>query len=149
MALRAFEIFKASAENQCNQRLLVIQSDNAKEFVGKKWTTFCKNSGIEHITSQPYAPSMNSYVERVIRTIVNHASTMLWSAGVNENFWALACKTSAYLLNRSPHSSLDDNITLYELWHGSKPHVGHIRIWGCRAYAAIPKEKPQPLLLAA
>lgn len=141
MALRAFEIFRASAENQCNQRLRVIQSDNAKEFVGKKWTAFCQNNGIEHITSQPYAPSMNSYVERVIRTIVNHASTMLWSSVVNESFWALACKASTYLLNRSSHSSLDNNITPYELWHGTKPHVGHIRIWGCRAYAAIPKER--------
>lgn len=141
MALRAFEIFKATAENQCNQCLLVIQSDNAKEFVGKKWTTFCQNGGIEHITSQPYAHIMNSYVERVIRSIVNHASTMLWAAGVNENLWALACKASAYLLNRSPHSSLQGKITPYELWHGSKPHVGHIRIWGYRAYAVIPKEK--------
>ena len=141
MAIRAFEIFKASAENQCQHRLLVIQSDNAKEFVGKKWTKFCQSNGIEHITSQPYAPGMNSYVERVIRTIVNHASTMLWASGVSETFWALACKASAYLLNRSPHSSLDDNITPYESWHGKKPHVGHIRVWGCRAYAAIPKER--------
>ena len=139
MALRAFEIFKATSENQCNHRVRVIQSDNAKEFVGKKWTSFCQNNGIEHITSQPYAPSMNSYVERVIRTIVNHASTMLWAAGINENFWALACKASTYLLNRSTHSSID--ATPYEFWHVSKPHVGHIHIWGCRAYAAIPKER--------
>ena len=141
MALRAFEIFKASSENQSKQRILVIQSDNAKEFVGKKWTTFCQNSGIEHITSQPYAASMNSYVERVIRTIVNHASTLLRAAGVNANFWALACKASTYLLNRSPHSSLDNSITPYESWYDKKPHVGHVRIWGCRAYAAIPKER--------
>ena len=141
MAIRAFEIFKASAENQCQHRLLVIQSDNAKEFVGKKWTKFCQSNGIEHITSQPYAPGMNSYVERVIRTIVNHASIMLWASGVSEAFWALACKASAYLLNRSPHSSLDDNITPYESWHGKKPHVGHIRVWGCRAYAAVLKER--------
>ena len=139
MALWAFEIFKASAENQCNQRLLVIQSDNAKEFVGKKWTSFCQNNGIEHIISQPYGPSMNSYVERVIRTIVSHASTMVWAAEVNEDFWALACKASTYLLNRSPHSSID--CTPYESWFGKKPHVGHIRIWGCRAYAAVPKDR--------
>ena len=82
---------------------------------------------------------MNSYVEQVIRTIVEHASIMLWTASINKNFWALACKASAYLLNRSSHSSLD--VTPYEMWHGKKPHLGHVRISGCRAYAAIPKEK--------
>ena len=139
MALRALEIIKTSAENQCGNKLLVLQMDNAAEFMGKKWTKLCQDNGIEHITTQPYAPSMNSYVERVIRTIVEHASTMLWTAGINEDFWALTCKSSAYLLNRSPHSLLD--VTPYEMWHGKKPHVGHIRICGCRAYAAIPKEK--------
>ena len=139
MAIRALEILKTSAKNQSGHKILVLQTDNAAEFVGKKWTKLCQDNGIEHITTQPYAPSMHSYVERVIRTIVEHASTMLWTAGINENFWALACKASAYLLNRSPHTCLD--VTPYEMWHGRKPHVGHIRIWGCRAYAAILKEK--------
>ena len=139
VAIRALEILKTSAENQCGHKLLVLQTDNAAEFIKKKWTKLCQDNGIEHITTQPYAPSMNSYVERVIRTIVEHASTMLWTAGIDENCWALACKASAYLLNRSPHSSLE--VTPYEIWHGKKRHVGHIRMWGCRAYAAIPKEK--------
>ena len=53
---------------------------------------------------------------------------------------ALAAKASLYLLNRPPHSGLDDS-TPYEMWHKTKPHVGHIRTWGCRAWAAIRKER--------
>jgi len=42
-------------------------------------------TGIEHITCAPYASSMNSYVERVIKSITGHASAMLWRAGVRED----------------------------------------------------------------
>ena len=66
---------------------------------------------------------------------------MLWHAGVSENLWALAAKASVYLHNRVPHRALPDERTPYEVWHGNKPHIGHIRVWGCRACAAIPKEK--------
>ena len=38
MALWALEIFRASAENHCGHKLLILQTDNAGEFVGKKWT---------------------------------------------------------------------------------------------------------------
>lgn len=109
--------------------------------MGKKWTSYCQQEGIEHYTCAPYGPSMNSYAERVIKTIVNHAPSMLWHAGIAEDFWALAVKASVYLLNRSPHSGLGGECTPYEMWYKKKPHVGHVRTWGCRAYAAIPKER--------
>ena len=46
---------------------------------------------------------------------------------------------SVYLLNRSAHTGL--GCTPYEMWYNRKPHVGHIPVWRCRAYAAIPKER--------
>lgn len=140
MALKAFNIWKMAVERNSGFKVQVIQSDNAGEFMGKKWTDVCQKEGIEHITTAPYGPSMNAYAERIIRTIVGHASSMLFAANIKEEFWALACKATAYLYNRSPHSSLSGR-TPYELWHGSKPGMGHIRIWGCRAWAAVPKEK--------
>jgi len=84
---------------------------------------------------------MNSYVERVIKSIVGHASAMLWHAGVQEDMWALAAKASTYLHNRVPNKSLEGEVIPYEIWTGRKPHAGHIRIWGCRAWAAVPKQK--------
>jgi len=55
-------------------------------------------------------------------------------------FWALAAKASVYLLNRSPYSGLEES-TPHEMWFKQKPHVGHIRVWGCRAWSAVPKER--------
>lgn len=120
--------------------LLTIESDNAGKFMGKKWTKMCQDDGVEHITSAPYAPSINSFVENVNRSLVEHASSMLWHSGVGQDFWALAIKAAAYLLNRSPHRGLD-GVTPYELWTGGKRGMGHIQIWGCRAWAAVPKER--------
>ena len=84
---------------------------------------------------------MNSYVERVIKSIVTHASAMLWHSGVKEDMWALAAKASVYLHNRVPNRSLPNEITPHEMWYGTIPHVGHIRVWGCRAWAAVPKKR--------
>lgn len=101
MALRATQIWKTNAENVSGHRLYRLQTDNAGEFLGQKWTKMCQDGGILHYTTAPYGPSMNSYAERVIRTVVNHASSMLWTAGVQVEFWALAAKASVYLLNRT------------------------------------------------
>ena len=32
-------------------------------------------------------------------------------------------------------------MTPYELWHGAKPDVSHLRVWGCTAYVHVQKDK--------
>lgn len=51
-----------------------------------------------------------------------------------------ACNTIVYLHNRSPHRVLG-NMTLEETFTREKPHVGHLRIFGCLTYSYIPKEQ--------
>jgi hypothetical protein len=38
-----------------------------------------------------------------------------------------------YTLNRAPTKGID-GATPYELWHGKKPSVHHLRTFGCVAY---------------
>jgi hypothetical protein len=35
-----------------------------------------------------------------------------------------------YVLNRSPTKSVE-GVTPYEAWHGKKPRVDHLRVFGC------------------
>ena len=42
--------------------------------------------------------------------------------------------TAIHLLNRSPTKFLDGK-TPYEAWHGRKPVVSHLRVFGCLAFA--------------
>jgi hypothetical protein len=47
-------------------------------------------------------------------------------------FWGYALETAAFILNRAPSKSMEK--TSYELWHGKKPMLSFLRIWGCEAY---------------
>ena len=42
--------------------------------------------------------------------------------------------SAVYILNHSPTKALD-NRTPYEAWHGRKPAVSHLRVFGCLAFA--------------
>jgi hypothetical protein len=41
--------------------------------------------------------------------------------------------TAVYILNRSPTKALN-GMTPYEAWHGRKPAVSHLRVFGCLAF---------------
>src|SRR5205814_778714 len=47
--------------------------------------------------------------------------------------------TVVYLKNRRPTSAVET--TPYELWHGNKPNLSHLKIIGSMAYVHVPKEK--------
>ena len=48
--------------------------------------------------------------------------------------------TTCYLVNRSPTSSLVGK-TPMEVWFGKNPSIRHLHVFGCGAYAYVPKEK--------
>jgi hypothetical protein len=48
-------------------------------------------------------------------------------------FWGEAVVTAVYILNRSPTKTLN-GMTPYEAWHGRKPTVSHLRVFGCLAF---------------
>lgn len=98
----------------------------------------CHNRGIKLLFTAGYAASMNSISERTIRSVIEHASSLLWAAYLPVGFWVCAVKTSVYLLNRSPHSALENMMTPYEAWYERMPNIGHLRILGCRAADHVP-----------
>jgi hypothetical protein len=48
-------------------------------------------------------------------------------------FWGEAVVMAVYILNRSPTKALNGR-TPYEAWHGRKPAVSHLRVFGCLAF---------------
>ncbi|KAG6467872.1 hypothetical protein ZIOFF_072436 [Zingiber officinale] len=48
-------------------------------------------------------------------------------------FWGEAVRHAVYLLNRLPTKALGDR-TPFEAWMGRKPHLAHLRVFGCVAY---------------
>jgi hypothetical protein len=41
--------------------------------------------------------------------------------------------TAIYILNRSPNNALNGRAS-YEAWHGRKPAVSHLWVFGCLAF---------------
>ena len=64
---------------------------------------------------------------------------MLSMANLTQGFWAEAVLIAVHIINKSPSTPLDYKIP-EELWSGKKPHYDHLRVFGCKAYAHVPKE---------
>ncbi len=95
--------------------------------------------GIELQTTGRYAPEQNGVSERLNRTLLGRARSMLHDAGLGKEFWAEAVATANYLKNLSPTKAVK-NSTPHEAWHKEKPDLGHLRTFGCAAYMHEPKE---------
>ena len=66
------------------------------------------------------------------------ARSMMTHAGLPDKFWAEAVDTAAYLRNRTPTTAIRGYRTPYEVWYGERPNIGHLKVFGCVAYALIP-----------
>jgi hypothetical protein len=62
------------------------------------------------------------------------AQALLKQRGMPIVFWGEAVVTTVYILNRSPTKALNGR-TPYEAWHGRKPAVSHLRVFGCLMFS--------------
>ena len=49
-----------------------------------------------------------------------------------KSLWGYALETAIYILNRVLSKSVE--VTAYEIWTNKKPHLSHMKVWGCYAY---------------
>ncbi|GJV43852.1 putative ribonuclease H-like domain-containing protein [Tanacetum coccineum] len=106
--------FIRQIENQLNQKVKTIRSDNGTEFKNKEVIEFYGIKGIKREYSNARTPQQNGVAERKNRTLIEAARTMLADSFLPNTFWAEAVSTACYVLNRvlvtKPH-----NKTPYEL----------------------------------
>jgi hypothetical protein len=135
-ALESFKKIKARAETESGSKLKGLRTDRGGEFTSNLFTVFCNENGIKHYTTTPYTPQQNGVVERRNQTVVEMARCMLKAMQVPPEFWGEAVCAAVYTLNRAPTKSLN-NMTPFEAWHGRKPRVSHLRIFGCTTSVKI------------
>lgn len=134
-----FKNFKAVVENQKNKRIKILRTDNGGEFCSGEMNSYLAKEGIIHQKTNAYTPEQNGVCERANRTVVEKARCLLFEADLDKRFWAEAANTAVYLKNRSAASGLEK--TPYELWTGTRPNLGHVRIFGSSVMVHVPKEK--------
>ena len=98
---------------------------------------FCGEKGISHEFTVPYCPQQNGVAERMNRTIMERARSMLYQVKLPLDFWAEACSRAVYLHNRSPTTALKDE-TPFERLFGRRPDISHLRVFGCVSYVHVP-----------
>lgn len=132
--------WKAMAEKGVGESLKTLRTDNGGEYVSKEFEDFLRTEGIRHEFTVPKTPEQNGVAERMNRTLGEKVRAMLSDSGLPKAFWAETFATATYLHNRSPTKALGQ-ITPFEAWTGMKPTVGHLKRFGCAAYAHIPKDE--------
>ncbi|XP_026825693.1 uncharacterized protein LOC113562008 [Ooceraea biroi] len=120
----------ALVEKQSGCEIKALRTDNGKEYVNQVFANFMKSEGIRHQTTIAYNPQQNGLAERMNRTIVEKARTMLLEARLDKKYWAEATSTSVYLINRSPSTPLNGK-SPEAVWSGSQPKLKHLRVFGC------------------
>ncbi|KRY06787.1 Retrovirus-related Pol polyprotein from transposon TNT 1-94, partial [Trichinella britovi] len=78
---------------------------------------FLMRIGIRHERTIPETPQQNGVTERMNRTLVEKARTMLIDAILSPDLWAEAVGTANYLRNRCPTKALR-KVTPEEAWSG-------------------------------
>src|SRR5450631_44093 len=86
-------------------------------------------------------PQQNGVAKRMNRTLVEKTKSMLHGANLPYELWAETWETARYLYAKGPIKALrEENDTPEGILFGKKTKVHHLRVFGCIAYAQIPKK---------
>ncbi|CAA6674417.1 unnamed protein product [Spirodela intermedia] len=116
----AIKEIKARVEGESGLKLGALRTDRGGEFTSHEFAEYCAGEGIHRQHTAPYSPQQNG---------IEHAQ----GKGAPGWFWGEAVATAVYILNRCPTKSMD-GMTPFEVWHGKKPAVHHLKVFGCIAY---------------
>jgi len=135
-----FQEFKLRVEKMFPQfQMCQFQCDNGKgEYDNRFFRGILRASGMSFEPSSPYSQHKNGVSERMIRTIIIKARTMMLDSRLPGEMWAQAIATSVYLHARSPTRTLTGR-TPYEVLYERIAPIYHLRRFGCRAHKLIPK----------
>nr|GEX10478.1 hypothetical protein [Tanacetum cinerariifolium] len=122
--------FITRIENLVDHKVKVIRCDNEIKLKNKDTNQFCEMKGIMRQYSIARTPYQNGVAERINRTLVETARTMLANSKLPTTFWTEAVSTACYVQNRvlvtRPH-----NKTSYERLHGRTTVLSFMRPFGC------------------
>lgn len=119
-----------------------IQSDGEKG-LGKKWKDFIAMRGITFNPSPPDTPSQNGPAERSGGVIMITSRKLRIQSKLPQKLWPYIVAHATRLLNRIPVQRKQWQ-TPFEMVHGRKPNLSHLKIIGSLAYVLIKNKRTRP-----
>lgn len=83
-------------------------------------------------------PQQNSIAEQFNQITHEHALSMLHEKNMHGSFWPKAHEYASYTRNQCLTSALSEMMTPNEIFHGQKPDVSSLRIFGFKCHIYIP-----------
>ena len=130
-----FDVFvdwKTMIEKKTGKSIKTLRTDNGLEFVDKKFLQYCTKEGIVRHRTCVGRPQQNGVAERMNKTLLERARSMIAQAKLSKRFWAEAVSTACYLVNRSPHTALNFK-SPQEVRYNSPVDYSNLRVFGCPA----------------
>eukprot|EP00873_Tetraselmis_striata_P046577 jgi/Tetstr1/466841/TSEL_011299.t1 len=113
---------------------MVAQYEDYSDYqtIPRRWI-----SGLGAYAVAPYSQFQNGLMERTWRTLSQWARCMLDYASLQDTYWEFAMSVAAYIYNRTFRRGVH-GIPLH-LVTGAIPDLRHLRVFGCDAYAHVPR----------
>lgn len=141
-----FKEYVSMSESLHGCAIAKLKADNGGEYISAEMKRFCTEKGIQLEYTVPYNPEMNSIAERLNRTLVEKARSILCASGIDKKFWSEAIYTANYIKNRSPTTAFGEQFAnKTPNYFKTKPNLSNLRIFGATCFNHIPAEKRSKL----
>ena len=140
LELEHFKAYQAYVKNVHGKSLKRVRCDNGGEYLSKEFKAYLRSEGITLETTTPNSSAQNGIAERVNRTVMDRAMTLLIAANLPKNLWPEAVAYVTYVKNRSPTRALKGK-TPHEVWTGQKPDVSALQEWGIKCWVLTDRKK--------
>jgi hypothetical protein len=136
--------FATFVKRQFNTSIQKLRTDGESS-LGSAFHSWISVEGIDLEVSAPYTQAQNGATERSGGVLLSKARTMRIEAQLPQFLWPEAIMAAGYLTNRSPTRLLNwatpvERFSTSLSLPNPRPYLGHLRAYGCRAYAHIPEQ---------
>ena len=138
-ASKAIKNFEAIAQIQHGATIKRWQINQGGEFINSDLMDTLRGLGIVIEQSVPLQHQQNGWAERAIRTIMEKAQCLHFTACLPQSWWEFCINHTVYLINQTPIACLSW-LTPMESLIKVKPDLPELCVFGCGAYVFLPEE---------
>ncbi|KAE8189347.1 hypothetical protein CF328_g6312 [Tilletia controversa] len=127
---KVLERWARQVKTYTGTQVTTLHTDNGTEFDNAAMDTWAAKEGVNWRWTVPGSSEQNGRVERFQGVVQERGRAMLAAARLPVGFWPFAWRYAAYLVNRTPHRSLQYQIP-QELWSKKPVDLSMLRTFGC------------------